>query len=23
MFFCGYVIFCFAGLNYRVIFDTG
>jgi len=21
MFFCGYVIFCFAGLNYRVILN--
>jgi len=23
MFFCGYVIFCFAGLNYRVIINLG
>jgi len=23
MFFCGYVIFCFAGLNYRVIIESG
>jgi len=23
MFFCGYVIFCFAGLNYRVIINVG
>jgi len=23
MFFCGYVIFCFAGLNYRVMFYAG
>jgi len=22
MFFCGYVIFCFAGLNYRVIINV-
>jgi len=23
MFFCGYVIFCFAGLNYRAIINLG